>query len=86
MGHSSMPTLLAGHHGTLLYAHSVNWALWDTPVITALGIMRPDDHEFEDIFSNIAMSGQPGLCSKTPPQKQTKQMCYVFLISRNKEI
>lgn len=81
-----MSTLYARHHGTLLYAHSVSWALWATPVITALGIMRPDDHEFEDILGYIAISGQQGLCSKTPPQKQTKQTCYIFLISRNREI
>ena len=73
-----MSTLLAGHCGTLLYAHFVSWALWDTPAITALGIKRTDDHEFEAILGYIAMSGQPGLCSNTPPQINKTNMLYIL--------
>lgn len=72
-----MPTLLTGHCGTFLSALPVSWAPWDPPVIIALDIMRSDDHEFEDILAYIVMSGQPGLCRKTPlKNKQNKHVMY----------
>lgn len=58
------------------------------PVIPAVGTLRPEVHEFEASLGYNAMSGQPGPCTKTLSQKQTKQTCKKVdntLILKNKE-